>query len=119
MRHKTLCTTEAAIYCAGFEVSFLKSRVAHSMGLLPRHLLCRMVTEESIRRRSDGGGGGMIDANTISHDHAVITLPSCARRLAAELSQSNGAIGQKAGGVGGQEGLGGGASQTPADAWLL
>lgn len=48
----------------------------------------------------DGRWGGMIDANTISHDHAVITLPSCARRLAAELSQSNGAIGQKA--VGGR-----------------
>lgn len=99
MRHKTLCTPEAAIYCAGSEVSFLKSRVAHSMGLLLTHLLCRMVTEESIRRRSDGGGG-MIDANTISHDHAVITPPSCAHRLAAELSQSNGAIGQKAGGSG-------------------
>lgn len=65
-----------------------------------------------------GAGGGMIDANTISHDHAVITLPSCAHRLAAELSQSNGAIGQKAGGIGGL-GSGGGASQTPADAWLL
>lgn len=56
--HKTLCTTEVAIYCAGFEVSFLKSRVAYSMDLLLRHLLCRMVTKESIRRRSDCGGGG-------------------------------------------------------------
>lgn len=42
----------------------------------------------------------MIDANTISHDHAVITLPSCAGCLAAEVSQSNGAIGQEVGGRG-------------------
>lgn len=62
------------------------------------------------------GGGGMIDANTISHDHAVITLPSCARRLAAELSQSQRCNRTKGGGG---QGAGGGASQTPADAWLL